>query len=764
MISRWGTRLFRLRKRLTRGEFMVWLLGAPRLEDSGTEPGLILIQIDGLARPQLELALRKGRMRFLGRMLRRERYRLHTLYPGLPTSTPAVQSELFYGVRTAVPSFSFRDRRTGQVGGMLDAEFAQAVEASVAERGGRPLLDGGSAYSDILCGGAAEPHFCATAMRWRDLVRRSRPWLWPIVFVLYLPSILRVLWLTLVEFGMALHDAVVALRGGEPAATESRFIGHRILTGAILREWATIGAQIDATRGLPVIHLNFLGYDEQAHRRGPDAKYAHWSLRSIDGSIRRIWNAARDSLRREYDVWVYSDHGQEKVVAYPTKYGRFIEHAVEAVACDVFAGTGEEPPCFEVPADGPVGHVYPERPLDEGTRDRLAEALARDARVPVTVVPNHADGVRFWTATGRTGLLPEDAAAILGEDHPFLREAADDLAAMCRHPDAGPVMLLGWLAGQPPLTFALEHGSHAGPGSQETSGFAALPLDAPLPDETEHTRPTDLRAAALRRLGREAGPWSASCGGFECRRRDALRVVTYNVHSCVGTDGKLSVRRIARAIAQCDPDIVALQELDVRRRRTRMRDQAEEIARELNMTFQFHPSLRVQEELYGNAVLSRYPLRLVKAGPLPDLLPPRHVEPRGVMWVEVNVRGRAVQVVNTHLGLLGIERQRQVEMILGPDWLGHPDCGGPVILCGDLNAGPRSAPYRAAAGRLRDAHAAADGRPGRTCPSQWPLVRIDHVFVSPGFEVAGAEVVRTTLTREASDHLPLVVELRWPPA
>ena len=74
------------------------------------------------------------------------------------------------------------------------------------------------------------------------------------------------------------------------------------------------------------------------------------------------------------------------------------------------------------------------------------------------------------------------------------------------------------------------------------------------------------------------------------------RILTYNVHRCVGVDGRLSPERVAEVIAAADPDIVALQEVDVRRARTGGIDQAEVLARELGMQMHFHPALRVLEE------------------------------------------------------------------------------------------------------------------------------------------------------------------------
>jgi endonuclease/exonuclease/phosphatase family metal-dependent hydrolase len=102
-----------------------------------------------------------------------------------------------------------------------------------------------------------------------------------------------------------------------------------------------------------------------------------------------------------------------------------------------------------------------------------------------------------------------------------------------------------------------------------------------------------------------------------------------------------------------------------------------------------------------------------------------------------------------------------VAALLGPLWLSHPDCREPVILCGDFNATPASATYRQLAGRMRDAQRELlDHRPRHTWFSRLPVRRIDHVFVSRGVTVLGVELLRTELARVASDHLPLLVEVR----
>src|SRR6185369_10366729 len=224
--------------------------------------------------------------------------------------------------------------------------------------------------------------------------------------------------------------------------------------------------------------------------------------------------------------------------------------------------------------------------------------------------PTESGTARAWNRGG-VHELPRDAAAVLGANHPYLTAAATDLAAVCHHPHAGLLVLSGWRPGETPLTFAAENGAHGGPGSSEVGAFALLPRDAPVASvpERDYLRLLDLHHGALEVLARV----DRKPGRSPRPPTDTLRIMTYNVHSCLGMDGRVSPARIGRVIARHQPDIVALQELDVRRRRTGGIDQAEAIARELEMKFQFHAAVEVGEERFGNAVFSRLPMRLVRA-------------------------------------------------------------------------------------------------------------------------------------------------------
>lgn len=239
-------------------------------------------------------------------------------------------------------------------------------------------------------------------------------------------------------------------------------------------------------------------------------------------------------------------------------------------------------------------------------------------------------------------------------------------------------------------------------------------------------------------------------------------VMTYNVHSSTGMDGKISPQRIAEVIDQCNPDIVALQELDSGLVRTEMTDQAHLIALTLNMTYHFHSSIQLEEGEYGNAVLSRFPIHLIKAGAVPIEPYNECCERRGAIWTEIEVHGRKLQLIATHFGLNRNERLAQTEAIIGPEWLGHSYCRNPVILCGDFNALPASPVYRRITGYLNDAQGSFKARrPSGTWPVRFPILRIDHLFFSPDIKVHNVIVPKNSLTRIASDHLPLVVTLEF---
>lgn len=231
--------------------------------------------------------------------------------------------------------------------------------------------------------------------------------------------------------------------------------------------------------------------------------------------------------------------------------------------------------------------------------------------------------------------------------------------------------------------------------------------------------------------------------------------MTYNVHSCVGTDGKLDPNRIAEVIARSRADVVALQELDVCQKRTDGVNQPQWLAERLEMFVHFTAARRCDEGHYGNAVLSRYPLSVVLEGGLPR----RTGEPRAVQWVKVSIGELTLNVMNTHLSIHFRERLLQVQQLRGSEWIANSESHSPLVVCGDLNASQFSPVYRGLRRDLVDAQRANGARAVATWPSRRPLFRIDHLFTSKSIAVAHCEVRRDRLTMLASDHLPLLAEL-----
>jgi endonuclease/exonuclease/phosphatase family metal-dependent hydrolase len=234
-----------------------------------------------------------------------------------------------------------------------------------------------------------------------------------------------------------------------------------------------------------------------------------------------------------------------------------------------------------------------------------------------------------------------------------------------------------------------------------------------------------------------------------------LTAMTYNIASAVVTDNELDP--IADVIELQGADVVGMQEVDRSWSRSDSLDQAGELALRLGMGFRFDPVLDCSsvdydndgECRYGTAVLSRYAMR---AGAVRDYRLPQAgtEEPRGMGQVGLNVGGRPLTILNTHLSEVAAARRAQVRAILRI----VAGIRGPFVLMGDLNARPESAEMRLLRSRLRDA--ALVKRLRRPTVGN---ARVDYVYVSRGITVLSARIPSAAAYRY-SDHRPLVVRLR----
>ncbi|MEO7677366.1 MAG: endonuclease/exonuclease/phosphatase family protein [Verrucomicrobiota bacterium] len=785
------------RRRVNRSEWAIRRFRLSTSENTSTEPGILLIQIDGLSRRQMERALDRNRLPFLKSLLKKQNYDLSTFYSGIPSTTPAVQGELYYGVRCAVPAFSFLDRASKRVATMFKPFWAKAIQEKL-EKQGEGLLKDGSSWSNIYIGGAtqAESHFCGASIGPGDLLKSASLFGFLSVVALHFTAVIRLVSLTFIEFFVALWDLFCGVFRGENLFKEVKFLFIRIIVCIGLREFITIGAKVDLARGLPIIHANFLGYDEQSHRRGPSSLFAHWSLKGIDDAIRRLYRESRRSTRRDYQVWIFSDHGQEATRSFEEKSPDGIEQAIsnalagvekksahrharsqqplstanwtrqkaatryfEKHAADEML-TEDEEKSFSVAAMGPVGHVYLAQPFNLEQKRELAGRLVKEAKVPGVLFSSGPGSATWIHGRGETQ-LPGDAEKFLPHPGELKAAIAGDLVRLCEHECAGDLVLLGWSPDAPAITFPIEQGAHAGPGVDETQGFCLLPHTVRLPESVgEFIRAGDLRLAALHFLGRKKLPSRKRIPALG--KVKPLRVMSYNVHSCRGMDGRISPERIARVIEMSDPDIIALQEIDVGRSRSSGHDQAKMIADLVGMHAYFCPTVKRGPEHYGHAILSRFPVEIIRIDTFATEVRSKRKEPRGALWGCVEIDGVRLHFLSTHLGLGRGERLEQMQELMGEKWIGGIEPEEPVILCGDFNTRPNSPPYRAVSKRLQDVQRNVKNyKPQNTFSAFLPFVRIDHIFVSPHFEAQKIHVPKNHWTRVASDHLPLVADLTY---
>ena len=203
------------RRWFSRSEWLIRLLRLTKTQGIGGEPGLVLIQIDGLCPASTGTRdEQKGIFPSSPDSCRSRATSLHSLYSGLPSSTPAMTAELLYGVKCAVPSFSFYSRPTRTIFRMFDSRSARQIDQRLRAQA-PPLLAGGSAYACIYTGGAEETHFCACTMGLDELLRRRYPLRLFILLLFSVYSLVRVGVLLAIEFLLAVFDCARGLIAGQ---------------------------------------------------------------------------------------------------------------------------------------------------------------------------------------------------------------------------------------------------------------------------------------------------------------------------------------------------------------------------------------------------------------------------------------------------------------------------------------------------------------------------------------------------------------------
>jgi endonuclease/exonuclease/phosphatase family metal-dependent hydrolase len=236
------------------------------------------------------------------------------------------------------------------------------------------------------------------------------------------------------------------------------------------------------------------------------------------------------------------------------------------------------------------------------------------------------------------------------------------------------------------------------------------------------------------------------------RRTRTIRVATYNIHRSRGLDGRTRPDRIAAVLAALDADVLALQE--VIGASASHGGHAEELGAQLGMGWVMAPARHLRGALFGNMVLSRFPIRHHTQHDLSW----KTCEPRCCQRVDLDVDGVLLHLYNVHLGTAFLERRYQAERLAAV--VSDRRISDPKVVLGDFNEWTRGLATTLLSERLEAIDLRTHLRRRRTYPGFFPILHLDHIYHQGDVEVVRVELPRTRQTLIASDHLPLVAELR----
>ena len=228
-------------------------------------------------------------------------------------------------------------------------------------------------------------------------------------------------------------------------------------------------------------------------------------------------------------------------------------------------------------------------------------------------------------------------------------------------------------------------------------------------------------------------------------RRDATaRVMTWNIHGGVGTDGRFDLTRVVETIARHHPDVVALQEVDSRRTLAPARSAFAVLREAIGDHGVEARSIIAPDGEYGQMVLSRWPLGATQ---IHDITHAKR-EPRRAIEVEILAPGGTLRLVAAHFGLTIRERRQQAQRLVAIARR-HPTT---TVMLGDFNEWFWPASLRGALGRELPARTRY-----ATFPSWYPLFRLDRIFCWPPGAMRASFVDRDA--RRVSDHLPVIADI-----
>ena len=240
-----------------------------------------------------------------------------------------------------------------------------------------------------------------------------------------------------------------------------------------------------------------------------------------------------------------------------------------------------------------------------------------------------------------------------------------------------------------------------------------------------------------------------------------LRTLSYNIHKCIGgIDRRYDPDRIVEVIQNLDIDVAMLQEVDGGAARSNRDHQVELLAERLGLRYRtWFPNVDVRGGgQYGNAILSRYPIIESTNLDLTIRFKKRRSALHAVLRVRHDDVDRTVHVYNMHLGLARYERRRQLRMFLDSHPFQNLHHDTPIVVGGDLND-----VYGGLGELLAPAGFRGIERRPLTFPAWGPMRALDAIFVRGAMDFVRLARCDSELARRASDHRPLVADVRLRP-
>ena len=373
-------------------------------------PGIIYLEIDGLALPVLQRALRDGSAPTMARWIADDGYHLAEWETDLSSQTGASQAGILLGSNENIPAFRWVEKQTKTM--MVCSSAADCAEIERRHATGVGLLvDGGASRGNLLSGEAEDAILTVSRI---DAEKRSNPG-----YRAFLANGFNVTRLLVLYLWEVVLEWIAAAR---QKRRDVRPRGHRggiypFLRGAMcvfIRDLIVYSVLTDMMRGRPAVYATFASYDEVAHHSGLERADTFEALRKLDQQFARI-ERARRYAPRPYEIVVLSDHGQTQGATFKQRNGygldELVERSLTRGRVAAFDGGDEQ--------QALVGHAVDEATGKDGKRAKN-DVSGRD----VVVLGSGNLGLVYLLEADRRLMLEE-----IEQRHPDLIEALRDAPA-----------------------------------------------------------------------------------------------------------------------------------------------------------------------------------------------------------------------------------------------------------------------------------------------------------------------------------------------